>query len=96
MKPTFFLAFTAMAVSPQLFADTSSNEALNTCKNHIAARHEGQEVQRNVKSIENWTGAPEVKIRVISESERYNAVCSFSHNGELTYMTDRTTEVVSR
>ena len=96
LKLTFFLACAASAVSTYTFADTSSDEALNACKRHIAANHQDQEVRRNVKSIENWTGAPEVKVRVVTNSETYNAVCSFSYNGDMTYLTDRTTEVVTR
>ncbi len=90
MKSTMTLlaAICFAAFASQATAAPSKGEALTDCKSHIAELYAGEQ-RTKLKKIKKRGGGLEVKFKVTAEGEKFNAVCSFAKNGEMTYSTDR-------
>jgi hypothetical protein len=81
---TTLLSFNASAAP-------SKNDALNECKSHLDALYQS-DVRSSLKRIKKRGGALEVKMNVIADGERFNAVCAFA-DGNMNYSTDRARKV---
>ncbi|MFT4798500.1 MAG: hypothetical protein ACJAYE_003160 [Candidatus Azotimanducaceae bacterium] len=76
-----FMSFNASAAG-------SKSDALNECKSHLDELYQS-DVRSKLKRIKKRGGNFEVKMKVSTEGERFNAVCAFADGG-MTYSTDRT------
>ena len=96
MKSTISLlltfCFTGLLSSSALAAD-SKGAALSECKAHMDGLYQ-EGLRTKLKRIKKRGGDFEVKMKVSSEGEKFNAVCAFSDSG-MTYTTDQASSTIA-